>query len=482
MKIYITLIISAFLLSQNLWSQGTFRPHTDEWEVDGSKIDIDDTEYGKDQFRDLTDWKNIEASDWTDLASWKKQRAAKDKNPKWRILVRNTRASESVGKVIKCIGKCKYFKGLYSSEANTLTGLSEGDEFQTDEKSAAWISLVDGTMLRVSPNTSVTFNEVNLSKKEIFFLIRINYGHLQFQSRLKGEFQQEDKPETDMAFFPLLIKEANREYYSIQEYATFDQAEKLRYSITSNAGHVSQYKTLNKFLKQENQIAPDRDSKIFFYTANVSLIAKNMNGAIFYTLRGDARIKLSKSIAGFTSTDKRDQEAYYQLRGYETRPVAQVTYDKWMLVNPEGTDLVQMRAGQRHLNVAEAFLKRIPTIHLAREIFLDKYFNKFLDPELDANQLARDYGVRLWETSERPEMYLRETFLKEYIRRTETTNLASMAKILPSESQRIFDISYIEDAMKIHYNKLKDLYSKKYMAVREMTENEYYLWLIRNDK
>lgn len=483
MNIRATIVIILILATS--WSialGNDVRFHDSDWLVDSEKIDIDKHEYGVEQFKDLTDWENLDASEWTDLGKWKKQRAAKDKTLNWRELVRDSRSSELVGKVIKCSGECQYFKGVFSSTAQSLTNLREGDEFQTSEGSSAWLSLMDGTLLRVSPNSSITFNEVNISKEEVFFLIRLNYGHLQFQSRYSGEFEVKNETETDMAFYPLKLKEANREYYSIQEYRKFDKFEKLKYATVPSPGFSSQYSNLNKMIKSNKLIDGQKDSKIFFYTANTSLIVKNVNGSLFYTPNGKTQMRISDSVASFNKKTKNEQSALLQLRGYENQKVTKLNLGEWIEVDPSGIASRQMEEVNRYLATAENFLLRIPTIHLAREIFIRDYFIKILDPSHTAKTIARDHGVRLWDNSDRPEMFLRETFLKEYIRRTETTNLKSLAKIYADKNTNdTFDLSYIESAMRNHYKRIKNLHSKKHMSVREMNKNEYYLWLIRNE-
>ena len=481
MALFKTILLFVIISAHTCLALETLRTNEGEWSIDESTIDPDDLEYGREQFKDLTDWKNINASDWTDLSVWKMQRAAKDKTPNWRVLVRNKRDSEPVGKLIKCLGRCTYFTGEFSSQAKSLTNLKEGDEFQTSDNSTAWIVLVDGTLLRVSPNTSLTFNEVNLSKDEVFFLVRLNFGHLQYQSRLQGKFKALNESESDLAFLPLLVKKANREYFSILEYERFNKAEKIQYSIVPNAGYISQYVDLNDRTNNKDHVALKRDTKIFFYTPNISLVSKNMNGSLFYSPRGNTYLKVEETIPFFTSMDSRVQEVSYQLRGYETRSMKALETNKWLKVNIEGTELSESSKNIHHLHAARGFLRRIPTIQLAREIYLNQYFVDALDPVHDGNTLARDHGIRLWNEGKRPEMFLRETYLREYIRRTETTNLKSLAKIYPEENLDVFDVSYIEDAMFKHYTKLKRFYSPAHMAVREMNQNEYYLWLLRND-
>ena len=156
--------------------------------------------------------------------------------------------------------------------------------------------------------------------------------------------------------------------------------------------------------------------------------------------------------------------------------------DKWLAVSKNGQSIREVSTGLNHLKAAKGFIERIPSIHLAREIFIDKYFLSSLDPKLNQNQLARDHGIRLWNSGKRPEMFLRETYLREYVRRTETSNLKSIAKVFSEGEATSFDINYIGFMMERHYRKIRSLHTASHLAVREMNENEYYLWLLRNDK
>ena len=216
---------------------------------------------------------------------------------------------------------------------------------------------------------------------------------LQFQSRLRGKFEALNEAETDMAFHPLMIKKANREYYSIKEYEKFNKREKILYAIAPHPGHVTQYSELNGKIESSEHHSQKRSSKIFFYTPNLSLISENMNGSIFYQLRGETTFQVSKRIPYFIKADSREQQATYQLRGFETRGMKPVATDTWLSVNPLGTEIAQVDKEINHLEAAGAFLKRIPSIHLAREIFMDRYFLKSLDISLDRNALASDHGI-----------------------------------------------------------------------------------------
>jgi len=114
------------------------RLHEDgDWGVDASKMDNDEYEYGHNEFKDLTDWKNLKTDKWFDLTEWTKVREHKDKTPRWRTYLRNKRNSEVLARVIKCLGVCRYYHGLKGINASHMTILREGNEFITEDNSYA---------------------------------------------------------------------------------------------------------------------------------------------------------------------------------------------------------------------------------------------------------------------------------------------------------------------------------------------------------
>lgn len=495
MKIYLSILIFAFSQLAMALDQQDLRfikkygivtskvvLHDDSWGVNPSKIDADDYEYGLDQFRDLTDWDKLAPDRWLNFREWKKDRKIKDGRPRWRNLIRNAKSMEIVGRVIKCIGICRYYHGLNSTSASYQTKIREGDEFYTDEHSYAWISLVDGTMVRVSPKTSITFTEVNISKKQVFFLVRLNYGHINWQSRLTGEFPSLDKTETDLAFYPLLLKKANREYYAISEYNKFTDDERLEFSVVDNPGHVSQYKKLNSYLSSDQEVFAKRDSIAYIYTPNTSFIAKNSHLSVFFSLRDKTIFKSSFVQENFIKKDDRSQSVKAFYRGYNNKNEFSPDPQKWYSVNKEGTEIVEDDGGSKSIDAIDGFSSRIPTIHLAREELLRTYSQKLLSAEISQKHMAKYFQYRLWDFEKKDELSLRLSFIKEYIRRVETTNLRAIQQVFSEYPIERINISYYGRAMQLHYKAIREQFSTENIAVREMTESEYYLWLLRHGK
>jgi hypothetical protein len=458
------------------------RLHDDSWGVNPSKIDADDYEYGLDQFRDLTSWDKLVPDRWLNFREWKKDRKLKDSRPRWRNLVRNAKSMEIVGRVIKCIGVCRYYHGLNSTSASYQTKIREGDEFYTDNHSYAWISLVDGTMVRVSPKTSITFTEVNISKKQVFYLARLNYGHINWQSRLSGEFKSLDKTESDLAFYPLLMKRANREYHAISEFRKLNYDEKLEFSVVNNPGYISQYKSLNAYLQSNKETYSKRDSTAYIYTPNASFQIANSHLSVFFSLRDKTVFKSKFTYEDFEKEDERVQSSKVLYRGYNNGDEFIPDRDKWYSVNSKGTEVRETNSNVESLNVIDSFSSRIPAIHLARERLLRIHSQKLLSPGISLKDMAKYFQYRLWDSEKENELSLRLSFIKEYIRRVETTNLRAIQQVFSEYPIERINNSYYARAMKLHYKAIRQQFSPENIAVREMTESEYYLWLLRNGK
>lgn len=478
-KFILFLILSVSFLNDGLAISPTL--HTDEWSVSANAVDMDKVRY-RGQNRDLKDWSLIDPYDWFDFNKWKQEREIKDKNPDWKIRSRDISFKENIGRIIKCIGVCRLYRGLNKVNLSSRSVLLEGDEVYTEQDSYLWVFLVDGSLARISPKTSVSFNEVNLGHKKITFLVRLNSGHMIWQSRLNGEFDKIDKPETDTGFYPLYQLKANREYFAIREFRSLDRKERMLFSAGSNSGYNSQYKTLNNLVKANSKQMVKRDTEVYLYTPNMSVIGTNSNFEASYSFRSKAYIRYSQGYDNFKQEDTRDQRVDFLYRGYKNTMSTKLESDVLYEVDKNGSTITESFDFPKTFEVIKSQIARIPAVHLVRELWLLKY-SKFLFSDFAAVNLASIYAYRLWnKDTKRDELSLRKKFLTEYIRRVETTNLRSIEKIFKNDPLIIFNNSYYSRSMRLHYNFIKNMYRPEYKIVREMSDTEYYLWTVRNAK
>ena len=130
----------------------------------------------KDRSRSLIRWDDPSAA--LDIRRWINERDMRDLEPGWKVRQRLAAQPERVGKVISCIGDCQIYRGLFPNRARWLSRVEEGDEIHTGVNSYVWLSLIDGTLVRIAPESSVSFLEVNITPDEVFFQARLNQGYV----------------------------------------------------------------------------------------------------------------------------------------------------------------------------------------------------------------------------------------------------------------------------------------------------------------
>lgn len=451
---------------------------SDDWKVDPKRFEEEDLVF-KDQYREITDWSELDPYDWLSFKTWKKHREIKDKNKNWRQIFREATNKEVVGRILKCVGLCQNFRGARKNTIEYGSRILEGDEIITKQNAGAWILLIDGTLVRMSSNSSLSFNEVNISQEEVMFFVRQNYGFASYRARLSGEYKDINRPESDLAFLPLKVLKANREYHSIQEFRDFNKKQKLQYSIVKNPGYVSQYYSLNQKMIENSKQIVKRDTRLFVYTANLSLEVLNSHLDLFYGIKNSTFFRTKKSYEKFVKKDNRLQNATVSFRGYLNKEEVQISDEKWYQSDEKGLEVRPANSELHLYEAASVFTERIPSIWLARELWLEKYSLDVLKVQDDFQKYAVQYGYRLWNNKAPDELQKRIQFAKEYIRRTETTILNNMDLVFKDYPTETISREYFKNLMKLHYNKLKNNYDVKQLLVREMTDTQYYLWTLR---
>jgi hypothetical protein len=150
----------------------------------------------------LIEWEKLDKS-WMDFQKWKQQLRYKEENTEWKILIKNRKHRESLGRAVHCVGNCQIFKGLKVNSLKFRSQLKEGDEVTTAKNSYAWVFLLDGTLIRLSPETSISFKEINVGIESIFFHVRINQGNILWLARDIRPIVKDNNPESDTLFLPL---------------------------------------------------------------------------------------------------------------------------------------------------------------------------------------------------------------------------------------------------------------------------------------
>lgn len=417
MRIFIAVFI--FLLSGQSWADaaGRFR---------GEKISI-------------IDWEKTSTTEWTDLAQWKRELEVKKMIPDWEHNLRETGRTEPVARVMDCSGDCRVYRGLGFSRVQFLSTIYEGDEISTSDSGYLWLYLFDGTTVRLSPQTSVSIQEVNVSPDEIFYFVRLNTGNLLWLSRGQSTFTPNPLKETDVLYFPMKLYEANNSFELIPQ---IDE-DNLFALVEEKSVSLLQYERLNMKMteRKEEKLKP---VYTFLVLPNGTLFGKNLAVETVVLTGAESYFKMRTPEQLGQKEASFNQEAKFYFRGFENKDESEPESGKWYQVDAKGRSLQPFPID--HLFAMGEFVtSNIPTLYLTRELMMDRY-GTFLHQDLSKEVLAKDFGYRQWTgfNQEKGELKARLEFLKEFTRRIETTNLLSAEKLSKRLAERGETVSALE--------------------------------------
>jgi hypothetical protein len=448
----------------------------ESWRVRPEQVEVDLPLPNKGQGFSIIPWSTLDAEEWFSVKNWIIEREIKDKTPDWKIGLRQKNHQELMGKILQCRGTCSVYRGTSKANVQFLSQIFEGDELITENNSVAWIFLLDGSLMRVSPRSSISFHEINISKTEIFILSRLNEGHLFWHPRKKMSFIPDLGAETDSLSLPLLVREANQQYFERKIFHSQNDLERVHEVINLEDDAVeTQFKTLNE-IKDDNDRFLTIPTKLMMVFPNGTLVAKEVSFDLVYLLGGESYFKKRSSSSS-------DVFSLF-LRGYLATEEIKDLDHQWYLVSPTGRTYSKMEDVHGPLQVLELLTKRIKTIELAREIWVKEFSVPLLKLISLPEKMAQTYGHTVWGQ----ELEKRYQFLVDYTRRIETTNLGSIEKLLTKleGQEKKGPIQLSEDLYSTSLNHyllgLKSRYDSKKMRVKEMNDLQYYVWILKNGK
>jgi hypothetical protein len=445
-----------------------------EWRLDTENFDKDTTKISN-QKKSLIDWKSIDPVEWLDFDQWKSQRYLRDQDPKWKSRLRESKLKEFVGKVIKCHGECIVHTGEGEHHARYLTRLYEGYELELTPNSHALVYLIDGTLLRLSPQSQISFNEVILSPGKIHFYFRLSRGHMAWFGRPgQQEVPHTSEQETDQVFLPLMIPEANKEYYSRLEYIQLNDKYKMKAEMTKNFGSKLQYRVLNNFININNKEVTFRQTHLKLSLPNTTLSIDNPHFELFHELNGGTWY-----MAKDQQKDEYPQQTTASYRGYNNKERMNINNDVWYAIDREGNTIAEDSGFIKKYKPFEILLRRIPSLLLVREIFLIQHADLIREKEWTEELLGSKYAYRLWDVQEENEVQRRMAFLDEHTRRVETTNIRAVKMIYQNEKMSMGPHFYGK-AMESYLRSLKEIYSNDDVMTRLLNQDELYLWFVKH--
>jgi hypothetical protein len=450
--------------------------HESDWKVTEASAEIDLTEPNKGQGHSIIPWSTQDPEDWLSINTWLLERDIKDKNPEWKIRLRQADLKELAGKILQCKGECEVYRGSNKARVQHLSRILEGDEIRVGKDSMAWIFMMDGSLMRLSSDTSVSINEINFGKSELFILARLNHGHIFWHPRSKKEYPLELSPETDSLALPLRVRESNQQFF-----------ERSIFQEQKDDGHLAeiielddrairqQIKSINS-LKEATNPQMTLGTRVMIVTPNSTIVSKEVSFDYYFLSGGKSYFKKRNSEAG--------EEFSLYLRGYTDTLVNPISETVWHEVEANGRSFSQLSDAPGPLQVVELLTKRIKTVELAREIWTKEFTVPMMAIRSNPEQLAREFGYTSWGD----ELEKRFAFLVEYTRRIETTNLRSIENLLVKLEGKgqLIKRELSDDQYRASLNHyllgLKSRYDKKKMRVREMNDLQYYVWILKNGK
>lgn len=449
----------------------------DEWRISEKKVEKDLPKPLKGQPNSLVPWSEIEPEEFLSIKTWLIERNVKDKTPEWKIRLRQDSHLELIGKILQCKGECEVFRGLESVKGQYLSRILEGDEIRTGKDSLAWIYLMDGSLVRLAPETSLTLNEINLSPRSVFLEGRLNSGHVFWSPRTSEEMEIDYAPETDALALPLMVRDANQEQFERNIYQKQNDPERRKEVISLDDNAVkNQFLRLNSMRKMnENKDIPP--TKFLLVAPNVSILASKVSFDL---------VHLTNSKSFFKKRATKEGELFeIMLRGYTESTKIPLLDTSWNLVENHGRFHSLVSEAPGTLEILELLTKRIKTVELAREMWFQEFSLPVLKALNNKRTLAEEFGYWAWGE----EIQKREDYLVEYTRRIETTNLNAIEKLTEKLVARGDDPG-LQELTESLYTKslnyyllgLKKIYSSEKMRVKEMNNVQYYSWILKHGK
>ncbi|MCY4524464.1 MAG: hypothetical protein OXB84_06975 [Halobacteriovoraceae bacterium] len=410
-------------------------------------------DYYHGQGASLIEWEGLDPLRWLDVDIWRNHSRGQGDYHFWKEIYRQRKLKEMMGRVLQCTGTCRGFRGEGHVNVKWRSSIVEGDDLETLRDSYLWVFLYDGTMVRLSPNTSVTFKEINIGSHEIFYYARINYGNVLWLSRDQSALKEDEGRETDTIFLPLQFYEANH-FNWIKKPSNEDL-----YAMVDEKSFIKEkYQRLNNLIKKNNEMIKERPSWHFITFPNGTIWGRDLRTEFIVLSGNESYVKNRTSDQLGLARKDNPQGPVFYYRGHENKEETPLDFGKWYKVASDGRKIEPVDEEENSFGLGEFVTKRIPTIFLAREMMLQRYSNFVFDDKIGEIPLALKYGYRLWGRLSsgilQDDLEKRFLFLREYTRRQETIGLLQAKQLNDrlkkrggNASRSAYDHSYYKKAL-----------------------------------
>ncbi len=375
------------------------------------------------------DWENIEEKTFFDIGAWKSKTIGIE-IPNWRQVVFKNQNKTPFGLVVKCVGECQIYRGAHKHRPRNRSFLYEGDQFDLGDQSYAWIFTFAGQLIRLSPQSSLSFLECHYNSKKFFSHVRLNSGHLYWSDRL-GPPEDTELIGTDPLFDPLLPLEAN--LISTMKTEMIKKGSESMAPLDEHRLHV-QYARKLYFENQESGLIPKTETLFSFPKGEI--LAKN------------AKIQLGHLLGQKTFFSLREGEGVYYTRLGTNYPIER---QNWYQI--EKRDMKKLVKTAVHHHVFDLLVRRPTGIQIVRELWLRRYSFDLFSRLSEGRLPNKRWAILNWslENSE-----LRKQFLMRDVQTKEARALSVLTEI---RSQ--FDEVVEEDWSELFFDRALEAYIRE---------------------
>lgn len=370
----------------------------------------------------LIEWQNLSPKGWLDFEKWKYHSDTKDKVSNWRAYVQYQKNREGVGVVVDCVGSCEVYRGLGKNRARFLSKIKEGDDIFVGKDSFLWVFLYDGSLVKISSKSSISIKEINISSSEIFFHLRLNFGHMSFLSRTGFQKKVDKKRETDALFSKIKMYGANTWEKQVPTAMYKDVLDPVDDSYQKDkVDHLNSIIDTNKQIKM-------LDTYLFLVLPNGTIFTSNPQIEAVSLLGGESYFldKSFEEINEDKNRENRSRKVFF--RGHQNQRTKDFDLGKWYKFDSFGRSIEEV--SNNKLFPLRFLTRKITTLNVGRELLFNKYGREFHE-HFDEEFTYVESNYRPWGkiNEKKSDLYQRLEFLKEYTRRVETTNMQQLKRL-----------------------------------------------------
>jgi len=327
--------------------------------------------------KSLIVWDKINQNEWLNLAKWKQERKIKDsfKSADW--FDKNKNIETQVGIILDKFGKCKIHSSNTPYFGSYKSKLFEGYEVEAKSNSLCMIMLTDGTLIRVSANSSVSINEFMINDKEYYFFLRINFGNVYIQSRFKEKYISKNTNESDNLLLPSSTDEARIGF----------SKRKSKLDFLNPLNRVNKiYKKLDNEIDINNQSLKDFKSHYLISTSFALIDCEGKISLDSYINKGKGLVTKLRDSSKFVM-DPSSGKCFLK---FKDKTSEKLDESQLKIVGTEDHDFRDYE--NSFVTVNEYLTSNIPSTYLARE-YEYRFYSSIYSNEIDQVYIKKQFGV-----------------------------------------------------------------------------------------